>query len=144
VLTFVGAAPALLAGAALAATAVPGATYTGSLSGTRSKVSISFRVSSDGGRVGAIQLSELPIYCAGSGPPAARIVFGSARISSDGTFTARGRDAIAVGPLKGTAVATLTLSGAFTSKRRERGVIRTDFLGSGSRCSGRSRYATRA
>jgi hypothetical protein len=122
---------------------MPGATYTGSLSGTRSNVSISFRVSPDGGRVEAIRLSELPIYCAGSGPPAAKIVFRSARISADGTFTAQGRDAIAVGPLKGTAVATLTLSGTFTSRRREHGDIRTNFLGSGSRCSGRSHYATR-
>ena len=132
----------LTASTAGAAKPVSGATYKGTLSGGQSHVSISFRVSSDGREVEAVALSGLPIYCAGTGPPNARISFRSAPISRHGTFTATGRDAIAVGPLKGTTVASLTLTGRFAPTRRANGVIRTDYVGAGSKCSGRSRYTT--
>ncbi len=137
-------AAALLATVARAATPLPGATYSGALSERQAAISISFRVSPDGREVEAVTFSELPIYCTGSGPPNARIVFATARISRRGTFTARGRDAIAVGPLKGTAVASLTLTGTFASKGRASGVVRTDYVGTASKCSGRSRYTTKA
>jgi hypothetical protein len=138
------AATALCTGTALAAGAVAGATYRGTLSALPSKVPISFRVSPDGRQVVAIGLGQLPIYCGGSGPPAAKIAFRAAPISASGTFTAQGRDTIAVGPLKGTAVATLTLTGTFSAGRRESGVVSTHFAGSGSKCGGHSPYTTKA
>ena len=87
--------------------------------------------------------TKLPIYCTGSPPPSARISFGTATIAG-GRFTTKGRDAIPVGPLKGTTVATLTLTGTFASGRRESGTITTTFAGSASRCSGHSSYATKS
>jgi hypothetical protein len=137
------AAALLLASGAGAALQVAGATYVGKLDGRQSKVAISLRVSADGRRVEAVHVSRLPIYCAGGGPPAAAIVFQPAPISRSGRFVTSGKDTVAVGPLKGTVVATLTLTGAFASGRRESGVIRTSFMGSGSKCSGQSNYKTR-
>jgi hypothetical protein len=137
------AAALLLASVAAGAAQVAGATYAGSLGGSQSKVAITLHVSSDGRRVQTVQLSRLPIYCAGGGPPSAQIVFAAAPISRSGGFVANGRDTIAVGPLKGTVVATVTLTGTFGPGRHESGTVSTRFGGSGSRCSGSSRYRTR-
>jgi hypothetical protein len=135
---------ALLASAAFAAKPVAGASYRGALVGGQSAVTISFRVSSDGSKVTGVSISKLPIYCVGRPPPAAKISFQAAHVGRGGAFTAKGRDAIAFGPLKGTAVATLELTGSFGSGRRESGTITTTFAGSGSKCSGHSSYATKS
>jgi len=136
---------ALLAGSALAAPKqLPGTIYNGKLSGPQSKVTIGFGVSANGVVVVSIHLSRLPLYCPGSAPPSAKITFGPGQISAKGTFTAQGRDAIALGPLKGTTVATLTLTGTFGPNRSESGVLTTTFPGSGSKCSGHSQYTTKA
>lgn len=142
------AAAAIAAGAATsaagAATPVAGGSYHGSLGATQSAVRISLRVSSDRHQVRSVTLSTLPIYCTGSPPPSARTMFRAAAIDHAGSFTARGRVTIAVGPLKGTAVATLTVTGSFANNRREHGTVTTTFLGSGSKCSGHSPYTTKA
>jgi hypothetical protein len=119
---------------------VHGATYHGAVAG--GKVQLSFRVSADGHRVQALKLSNLPIYCSGSGPPGTELAFTAATVSSSGTFTVRGSDAIASGPLKGTKVATLTVTGTFAAKGHERGVVSVRYVGSASQCSGHSSYAT--
>jgi len=141
----VAATVALPAAAALASLAVAGGSYHGALDGKQSRITISLRVSSDGHRVTSVALSKLPIYCPGAPPPRAKISFQTARIAGDGTFTAKGRDAIAVGPLKGTPVATMKLTGMFAAGRREHGTLTTTFAGSAaSKCSGHSSYSTKS
>ena len=136
---------ALLTASALAAAPIHGASYRGALTGSRSAIHVSFRVSSSGGAVSSIVVSALPLYCTGQPPPAARIAFSGAKIDSHGTFTALGVDKIGVGPLKGSVIAKLTLTGSFSANRTESGVIQTSFAGgSASRCSGRSPYKTKA
>jgi len=135
---------ASLAGSALAAVVVGGATYAGHLGGAQSTVSISLRVSANGREVQQVHLSKLPIYCSGKGPPAAKLTFQPATVSSAGRFTASGADSIAVGPLKGTAVARLTLTGAFAPGRRESGTFAVHYVGGLSTCDGHSPYSTTA
>jgi hypothetical protein len=137
-------AGASLAATAVAAVAVRGATYSGHLRGSQSAVSISFHTSADGRQVQSVRLGKLPIYCSGNGPPASKVVFGPARVSGAGTFTATGRDAIALGPLKGTPVARLTLSGTFAAGRRESGTFTVYYLGALAKCNGHSAYSTGA
>ena len=79
---------------ALAAQPLEGATYRGQLASPESKISIGFQVASNGREVKALHVSNLPIYCSGSGPPAAKLVFQNAPIAASGTFTVKGRDAI--------------------------------------------------
>ena len=134
----------LVEGHALAAIPRAGATYRGALTGSQSSISISFRVSANSGSVTGAALSRLPFYCTGSGPPGARIVFAAAQISPRGTFTAAGRDLIPSGPLKGSVVATLTLTGTFGGGGRESGTLRTAYGGPAKRCGGHSVYATKA
>lgn len=137
--------PALVAAAALAAAPVRGASYRGTLTGPRSAIRISFRVSPSGTRLGSIVVSALPIYCTGQPPPAARIAFSGATIDAHGTFTATGADKIGVGPLKGSVIAKLRLTGSFGANRSETGVLTTTFTGgSATKCSGHSSYRTKA
>lgn len=137
--------PALLAAAALAAAPVRGDSYHGALTGARSAIKVSFRVSSSGTAVSAVTLSALPLYCSGEPPPSARISFSGAKVDSHGTFTAMGADKIDVGPLKGSAIAKLKLTGSFAAGRSESGVITTTLIGgSTSTCSGHSSYRTKA
>ena len=133
---------ALSAAVALAAGPVRGATYRGSLTGARSSIQISFRVSPGGSQVQAIKLSALPIFCTGGAPPNSTLKFASAGVRA-GTFSTTGRDLLGVGPLKGTVAATLTLSGTFAAGGRESGTVTTIFAGSAKHCGGRARYTTR-
>jgi hypothetical protein len=136
---------ALPATAALASLAVAGGSYHGTLDGKQSQITVSLKVSSDGHTVTSVALSKLPIYCPGAPPPKAKISFQRARIAGDGTFTAKGRDAIAVGPLKGTSVATMKLTGTFAPGRKEHGTLTTTFAGSAAaKCSGHSTYMTKS
>jgi hypothetical protein len=135
---------ALSAAVALAAGPVRGATYRGSLTGARSSIQISFRVSPGGEQVQAIKLSALPIFCTGGAPPNSTLKFGSAVVTRAGTFSTTGRDLLGVGPLKGTVAAKLTLTGTFAGGGRESGTVTTVFGGSGKRCGGRARYRTRS
>ncbi len=134
---------ALLATAALAVAPVKGAGYTGALAGSHSKITISFRVSASGAEVENLRISGLPIYCAGSGPPGTpKIKFQNARISASGSFSSPGKDVIATGPLKGSVVATLLVSGSFAAGGREHGTVTTTYSGPAKRCGGHSSYAT--
>jgi hypothetical protein len=126
---------------ATAAAPVRGATYHGSLLGSRSAIKVSFRVSAGGTQVSAITVTTLPLYCKGQPPPGARIRFQNAKVDSRGTFTAAGSDRISAGPLKGSEIARLSLTGTFGANGTAAGVITTTFQGSGgARCSGHSPY----
>jgi hypothetical protein len=132
----------LLAGApALAAAPLKGSVYRGSLGGSQSKIAISFRVSPGGGEVEALRIGALPIYCPGNGPPGTpTIVFAKARISAAGTFSSAGSDMIGSGPLKGSVVATLKLSGSFSAGGGVHGTITTSYGGPAKDCGGHSSY----
>jgi hypothetical protein len=141
----VAACSAAVAATALAAAPTRGATYRGALVGARSAIRVSFRVSASGGQVDSITVSALPLYCSGQAPPGARLHFGSAKLGADGRFTATGMDKITVGPLKGSVIARLKLSGAFGAHGTETGVLTSTFLGGlGAKCSGHSSYRTKA
>ena len=137
--------PVLGVAAALAAAPVKGTSYRGALTGSRSAIRVSFRVARSGTSISQVDVSALPLYCSGKPPPTARIAFSGAPIGAHGTFTASGTDKIGVGPLKGSAIATLKLSGTFGANHTESGVLRTTFTSpSASACSGRSNYRTKA
>jgi hypothetical protein len=131
----------LAAAPALAAAPLKGSVYRGSLGGSQSKISISFRVSPGGGEIEGLNISALPIYCAGNGPPGTpMIAFAKAGISAAGRFSSAGKDMISSGPLKGSVVATLKLSGAFSAGGGVHGTITTIYGGSAKSCGGHSSY----
>ena len=137
--------PVLCAAAALAAAPVKGSSYRGTLTGSRSAITVSFRVAHSGTSISQVDVSALPLYCSGKPPPTARISFSGAPISAHGTFTATGADKIGVGPLKGSVIAKLKLTGSFAADRSESGVLTTTLAGgSSARCSGHSNYRTKA
>jgi hypothetical protein len=139
------AAPAVAATTLLAASPPKTGVYHGSLGGSQSKISISFRVSAGGGDVEAMKIGALPIYCSGNGPPGTpTIVFQKAAITHAGKFTTRGRDVIASGPLKGSVVATLAVSGTFTAGGGVHGTTATSYGGPAKSCSGRSSYTAQS
>ena len=138
------AAACALTPAALAATAHPGASYTGALTGAR-HIAITLRVSANARSVIAVHIANLPIYCAGNAPPGTpTLAFPRTAISASGKFTATGEDMIGSGPLAGSVAATFKISGTFTADGREHGVITTKYSGAAKRCSGSSAYSTRA
>jgi hypothetical protein len=138
------AALALLTASTLAAGLAKDGVYRGALSGSRASITISFHVSAAGGNVADLQISKLPMYCPGSGPPGTpSIVFATAPVSTTGRFTSTGRDVITTGRLKGAVAATLKVSGTFASDGSEHGTVTTEFGGAAAACSGHSTYATR-
>jgi hypothetical protein len=131
----------LAASPAFAALPLKDSVYRGTLGGSQSKISISLRTSSGGGEVQGLHISALPIYCPGNGPPGTpTIVFAKARISASGRFSSAGKDMISSGPLKGSVVATLKLSGTFTAGGGVHGTITTIYGGSAKSCGGHSSY----
>jgi hypothetical protein len=135
--------PALLAAAALAAAPIKGATYRGTLSGARAKITIRFRVSAGATQVQNLRIASLPIYCSGNGPPGApHISFANARISASGSFSSRGKDMITTGPLKSSVVATLLITGTFARDGKESGTVTTTYAGTAKQCGGHSTYTT--
>jgi hypothetical protein len=139
-----GAAACALAPAAFAATAHPGASYTGAFAGAP-HIAITLRVSANARSVVAVHIANLPIYCAGNAPPGTpTLAFPRAAISPSGKFAATGEDTIGSGPLEGSVAATFKISGTFTANGREHGVIATKYSGAAKRCSGSSAYSTRA
>jgi hypothetical protein len=134
---------ALAAAAALAAAPFKAASYTGALAGSHPKITISFRVSASGREVENLRISSLPIYCGGSGPPGTpKIKFQNATISTSGSFSIPGKDMIAAGPLKGSVVATLLVSGSFAAGGHEHGTVTTTYGGPAKKCGGHSAYST--
>ena len=138
---------ALAVGAATALAAPPlkGGAYHGSLGGSESKISISFRVSAGEREVKGMKISALPIYCAGNGPPGApAIVFLTAKISHGGRFSTTGKDMIASGPLKGSVAATLAVNGSFAAGGAVHGTVTTTYSGPAKSCGGHSSYTAHA
>lgn len=135
----------VLAASAPAAAPQRGATYGGTVSMPHGAITISLRVSADGGKVEDVQLAALPIYCAGNGPPGTpTIVFKSARVSAAGKFSSAGTDMLGSGPLKGSVAARLSVTGTFTSGGRLHGTLTTTFSGAAKQCGGHSPYTARA
>jgi hypothetical protein len=134
---------ALFASSTLAADSARAGLYRGALEGSRSNITISFRVSA--GMVEGLAVSSLPLYCPGTGPPGTpTIVFANARISPGGRFAAAGKDMISSGRLKGAVAATLKVSGTFASDGSEHGTVTTDYGGgAATACGGHSAYKTR-
>jgi hypothetical protein len=132
---------ALGAAGAQAASAVKDGSYHGALSGSQAKVMISFRVTGGGSEVRSLRLSSRPMYCGGRGAPGApKIIFPTIKISAGGTFAGSGKDLVPAGPLKGSVLATLHVSGRFAGEGKESGTITTAYSGPAKKCSGHSSY----
>jgi hypothetical protein len=140
--TLVALAVLLVAGAALAAGPVKGGAYAGSLIPSRDGVTVNFKVSVNGRQVTGLSTSNIPLYCSGGGKPIP-VHFKNAAISSKGTFSSTGKYLILEGPKKGQVGANLKISGKFLNARKERGALRTSYVGFSS-CSGISAYSTKA
>jgi hypothetical protein len=131
----------LMTGAALAAGQVKGGSYAGNLIPSRDGVTVSFKVSANGKQVTGLGTSNIPLYCSGGGKPIP-VHFKSATISSKGTFSSTGKYLILEGPKKGQVGANLKISGKFLKGGKERGTLRTSYVGF-SDCSGISAYSTK-
>jgi hypothetical protein len=134
----------LLTASTLAAGLARSGVYRGALSRPHASITISFHVSAGGRNVVDLQISSLPMYCPGSGPPGTpSIVFAKAPISAAGRFTSTGKDVITTGRLKGAVAAMLSVSGSFASDGSEHGTVKTEFSGAAAACSGHSAYSTK-
>jgi hypothetical protein len=127
------------AGVALAAAPIRDATYKGKLSVASSVAfPISFKVSTDGKRVGSFTFSNgYPIYCQGGGFGALQPA--GATITNSGTFTVKLPIYIAPGHShQGFVIVT----GRFATHGKESGKVTTDFT-HGASCNGTSNYTTK-
>jgi len=131
-----------VAGAALAANPVKGATYSGALAAPRSSYKVSFEVSGNGVQVTVLTMSNLPFYCSG-GNGAIPVKFADAPISKSGTFTSTGKYFALEGPLKGQLATKLTITGAFGKGGSERGTVTSTWVKVHA-CSGQSTYTTKS
>jgi hypothetical protein len=132
----------LVANVALAASPVKGGSYAGSLIPARDGVTVSFKVSANGNKVTGLSTSNVPLYCSGGGKPIP-VHFKNATISSKGTFSSTGKYLVLEGPKKGQVGANLEISGKFLEGGKERGTLRTSYVGFPG-CSGISAYSTKA
>jgi hypothetical protein len=132
---------ATLAAPTLAAGPIKGAGYHGALSGSQAKVTISFKVSA-AGVVQNMRISSLPNYCGRAAPGTPKIAFPNTKVAANGTFSVPGKDLVAAGPLKGSVVATLRVSGRFASGGKESGTVTTTYGGPAKKCGGHSAYTT--
>jgi hypothetical protein len=132
---------AVLSVPTLAAGPIKGASYHGALSGSQAKVTIAFKVSA-AGEIQNMRIGSLPNYCGRAAPGTPKITFPNTKVSANGTFTIPGKDLIAAGPLKGSVVATLRVSGRFASGGKETGTVTTTYGGPAKKCGGQSAYAT--
>jgi hypothetical protein len=133
-----------LAGAdALAASSIKDGNYHGALSGSQAKVMISFKVAGGGSEVRGLRVSRLPIYCGGQPAPGApKIIFPPIKISASGTFAGSGKDLVPAGPLKGSVLATLRVSGRLAHGGKVSGTLTTIYSGPAKKCGGHSSYTT--
>lgn len=128
------------AAAAVAATPVRAATYSGKISrASNVTFPISFKVSANGKRVSSFVLtSSYPVYCQGGGFGTVQPASGT--VSKHGTFKVK--LPIYFAPAhqhQGFVIVT----GAFGKHGKESGTVRTDFTHSSS-CNGTSSYSTKA
>ena len=128
-------------GAALAASALKGATYSGQLASPRTSYLVSFKVSASGKQVTGLTISNTPFYCSGGGRPVP-VRFASAPISKAGTFTSTGKYVIVEGPLKGQLGTKLKITGKFGKGGGEQGTVTSTYPKTPS-CDGRSSYTTK-
>jgi hypothetical protein len=131
-----------LAGAALAANPVKGATDSGALVAPRSSYKVSFEVSGNGGQISGLTISNLPFYCPGGGG-AIPVKFADAPISKSGTFTSTGKYITLEGPLKGQLATKLTITGTFGQGGSEAGTVTSTWVKLHS-CSGQSSYTAKS
>jgi hypothetical protein len=135
--TFVMAAA--FAAIAMAAAPIKGATYKGKLKlrpGAKVTLAISFKVSTNGKRVGNFKLPNgYPVYCQGGG--FGRIQEGSGPISKKGTFKVKLPIYFAPVHLR---QGFVIVTGAFAKHGKVAGRVTTDFT-SGTACNGSSAYA---
>ena len=132
----------LVADVALAASSVKGGSYAGNLIPARDGVTVSFKVSANGNKVTGLSTSNVPLYCSGGGKPIP-VHFKNATISNKGTFSSTGKYLVLEGPKKGQVGANLKISGKFLKGGKERGTLRTSYVGFPG-CSGISAYSTKA
>jgi hypothetical protein len=130
----------LCATAALAANAVKGGSYKGTVTG-HPTITVTFKVSGSGKQVTNLKINNTPLYCSGGGPPTP-VRFKNATISKQGTFTSTGRYVIKVGPNKGKVGTRLKITGEFSKGGRESGSLKTTYSGA-TQCGGTSSYKTK-
>jgi hypothetical protein len=131
----------LLASVALAANQVKGGSYKGGLVPARQEIVVSFKVSSNGKQVTALQVSNSPLYCSGGGRPIP-VHFKNAPISASGAFASTGKYVIVEGPKKGQVGTKLKITGKFLKDGAEQGTLTTTYVGVPS-CGGKSSYTTK-
>jgi hypothetical protein len=133
---------AALAGTALAATAIKGATYSGRLKPEAGPASsgtpISLRVSPAGTKV-TVTMESFPLFCEGGGPPQV-IRFKKAKIVN-GKFTTSGTSTTEK-QFGGGLTATATVSGKFLAGGKARGSFEDKFP-KASECGGKTTYAAK-
>jgi hypothetical protein len=133
----------LLTSAAFAAGQVKGGSYKGGLVPSKQEIVVSFKVSSNGKQVTALEISNTPLYCSGGGRPTP-VHFKNASISSQGTFSSTGEYIILEGPLKGHVGTKLKITGKFHKGKAEAGTLTTTYPGVSNTCGGSSQYTTKA
>jgi hypothetical protein len=132
----------LVASAALAAGQVKGGSYKGGLVPSKQEIVVSFKVSSSGKQVTALEISNTPLYCSGGGKPTP-VHFKNASISRQGGFSSTGEYVILEGPLKGQVGTKLKITGKFHKGGSETGTLTTTYLGVPNTCGGKSSYTTK-
>lgn len=129
-----------ITGSALAAVAAKpdkGKNYGGTIK--RYGTPISFRVSKTGKSVGSFRIESAPfIFCQGGG---VTMKSRSARVSSDGTFTAK----LPLFTVAGTSDGYMTVTGTFAKAGKEAGkvIVAMEAVLPGSSCNGSAPYSTK-
>lgn len=132
-----------LAGAALAANPIKGATYSGRLKPESGPISdgtpISLAVSANGKKV-TVKMESFPLFCEGGGPPQV-IRFKKVQVVG-GKFKATGTSTTEK-QFGGGLTADATVSGKFLANGRERGSFEDSFPKL-AECGGETSYSTKA
>jgi hypothetical protein len=126
---------------ALGASPVSGGSYKGTIRTQNGKITLSFKVSSNGTRVTGMKLTNVPLYCHSTGP-AIPIKFPVAAISSSGSFRDTAQNVPTSGPYKGQVATELKITGQFVSGGGEKGTLQSIWQVAVA-CSGKSNYTTK-
>jgi hypothetical protein len=126
-----------VAGTALGATALKGATYSGRLKPGHGVplsdgVPIAFKVSPSGKKV-TVQIEGFPLFCEGGGPP--QVVHFKAATIEGGKFQATGTE-----KFQGALTATATVTGKFIAGHKVKGSFEDKFTKIPA-CNGKTTYA---
>ncbi len=125
-----------VAGTALAASALKGATYSGRLKPGHGVplsdgVPIALKVSPSGKKV-TVQIESFPLFCEGGGPP--QVVHFKAAAIEGGKFTATGTE-----KFQGALTATATVTGKFLAGHKAKGSFEDKFTKAPA-CNGKTTY----